>query len=171
MDKLMSNIGPEHVFGAIFIAYVVIKEVFILVKGETKEILKSLNKLVSRFEVLESKIEKIEAIHDIVEDIDTKTNKIDKVYEWVNDWHRDKDFVVTKVKELIEQTEDLWEWHNKEDEDGVKIWYVRSSLQKTLGRLNTVLETENILMEKIIIKVTSLEEELNSIKEDLSKQE
>lgn len=35
--------------------------------------------------------------------------------------------------EMKSQTSDLHDWHNKDDEDGGKIWYVKSSLEKSIS--------------------------------------
>ncbi len=40
--------------------------------------------------------------------------------------------VKNMLKEPLEQITELHEWHNKSDQDGVKIWYVRKSLEDTL---------------------------------------
>lgn len=36
------------------------------------------------------------------------------------------------IEQIKKQTEDLHEWHDKSDQDGVKIWYVRKSLEDAL---------------------------------------
>lgn len=36
---------------------------------------------------------------------------------------------------------DLWEWHNKEDEEGVKIWYTRNkTMEDTLEKMTDILD-------------------------------
>lgn len=152
MEKLLSSAGSLGWVAVII--YFVIKELFSFIKGESKETLKKVNTLVSS-------IEKIEA----------KLDKIDIVQEQVGDWYREKEFIISRVKVLIKQTEDLWDWHNKEDDDGVKIWYVRSSLQSTLDRLNSVLATQNEFLPKIVTKINTLEEELECLSEELRSKE
>lgn len=40
----------------------------------------------------------------------------------------------TKIK-------DLWEWHNKEDDEGVKIWYTRNkTMEDTLEKMTDILD-------------------------------
>lgn len=41
---------------------------------------------------------------------------------------------------LARLTEELHGWHNKEDEDGVKVWYVRRSLEKAIVQLGAAVE-------------------------------
>ncbi len=37
---------------------------------------------------------------------------------------------------MKKQTEDLHDWHNKEDGDGRKIWYVKESLEESIKSLS-----------------------------------
>ncbi len=46
------------------------------------------------------------------------------------------------VYELRDQLNDLHEWHNVRDNDGVPIWYVRRSLEEAINKL-----AENIAMQ------------------------
>lgn len=39
-----------------------------------------------------------------------------------------------KLEIPTEQIKDLWQWHNQTDQDGVKVWYVRKSLEEALNR-------------------------------------
>jgi len=40
-----------------------------------------------------------------------------------------------KEERCKRQIDDLWDWHNQTDSDGVKIWYVRASLSKAIETL------------------------------------
>ena len=42
--------------------------------------------------------------------------------------------------EVHEWSKELHTWHNIHDEDGVKIWYVRRSLEDAVERLTTTIE-------------------------------
>lgn len=42
---------------------------------------------------------------------------------------------------LNAKVSDLWEWHNKEDEEGVKIWYTRNAkMEGTLEKMTEILD-------------------------------
>ena len=42
---------------------------------------------------------------------------------------------------LNSKIKDLWEWHAKEDDEGVKIWYTRNrTMEETLDRLTDICE-------------------------------
>lgn len=40
----------------------------------------------------------------------------------------------------LRQIEDLHVWHDREDEDGVKVWYVRRSLERAIEGLTSAVE-------------------------------
>lgn len=51
-------------------------------------------------------------------------------------------------RRLCRQVNDLWVWHNKEDDDGVKVWYVRRSLENAIEKLAEAIDTQsNVLVE------------------------
>ncbi len=46
------------------------------------------------------------------------------------------------------QTNDLHEWHAKEDAEGVKVWYVRPSLQEAIVKMADAVEQIGRLEER-----------------------
>jgi predicted nuclease with TOPRIM domain len=130
---------PVHIIGAIFIAYFVVKEVFVIVKARNEKV-----------------SEKIDEIHAFVSEHKKSVKKINEMISYLENYHKrlENHFDV-----LISQTDDLWDWHNKEDSDGVKIWYVRSSLEASIKDLVSTLETQRIIMRSILHKL-----DLSSIK-------
>ena len=71
------------------------------------------------------------------------------------------------LPKMIRQIEDLWKWHSKEDDDGVKVWYVRSSLEKAVIdmteaiRLMTETGKENSLLTRHLV------DELKSMRKEI----
>lgn len=62
-----------------------------------------------------------------------------------------------KVDNLLQMNKTMYDWHDKSDEDGVKIWYVRRSLEEALQenvRAINILaknsETQTRLLEDMI---------------------
>ena len=42
---------------------------------------------------------------------------------------------------VYSKVKDLWDWHNKEDEEGVKIWYTRNAkMEDTLEKMTDILD-------------------------------
>lgn len=55
------------------------------------------------------------------------------------------------------QVHELHTWHNKEDDDGVKVWYVRSSLERSIDRLADNVEAQTKVLESIDRRVEAIE--------------
>lgn len=52
------------------------------------------------------------------------------------------------LPKIARQIDELHKWHAKEDDDGVKVWYVRRSLEDTLKTLaDNIAHQTNILQE------------------------
>ncbi len=74
------------------------------------------------------------------------------------------------MHQIVHQIEDLHKWHAKEDDDGVKVWYVRSSLEQAVIdmtkaiRLMTETGKENSLLTKQLV------EEMKSMREEIRKE-
>jgi len=50
---------------------------------------------------------------------------------------------------VSKQIQDLWDWHNVNDTEGVKLWYVRRSLEEAITKLATNIELETKLLDRI----------------------
>lgn len=58
--------------------------------------------------------------------------------------------VLLKKVEIIEkQTDDLHQWHAKEDDDGVKIWYVRRSLEDAMMKLAESMDRQTQVLAEV----------------------
>ena len=139
---------PIHIVGAIFIAYIVIKEVFVIVKGETKQIAKDMAAMKESF---------------LIKGADNKN-----VAEQVSDTYSQINAMASSVAQVKDQIEDLHKWHDKEDDDGVKIWYLRRSLEDSIKKLPVTLEQQRELMESMFKIFDQLREDLAAIKESSS---
>ncbi len=63
---------------------------------------------------------------------------------------------------------DLWEWHNKEDEEGVKVWYTRNkNMEDVLEKMSDVIEHMDRREERALIiqneTIRGLQEHTNAI--------
>jgi len=139
-----------HVYGAIFIAYMVIKEVFVLVKGETREILK-----------------KVTGIEKGLSGIQTKVGVVNSRLDVLEDWHSKREVVFDTMLSRMDKLDDLWNWHNKEDSDGVRVWYIRTSLEKSLHKLSRVLDRQYEVLSSVVSKVNSLETDVKTLETDI----
>lgn len=53
-----------------------------------------------------------------------------------------------KQDAMAERVEKLYEWHNRMDEDGVPVWYVRKSLEKAISDLATAIKAQTIMLQR-----------------------
>ena len=51
---------------------------------------------------------------------------------------------------LERQIAELHEWHAKEDTDGVKVWYVRRSLEEAFHELSETTKQQSTLFDRLI---------------------
>lgn len=47
------------------------------------------------------------------------------------------------IEKMCRQVRELWEWHNVMDGDGVRVWYVRRSLEEAIEKLATAIDRQN----------------------------
>ena len=114
------------------------------------------DKLVHGIGAITTKLDKIDEenrVEKISADIKTLNNKVDDLQ--------------LDVKRISKQSEDMYDWHNKSDGDGVKVWYVRQSLENALG--DNAKATEAIA--RNIELQTRLLEEMISNQRNLSKEQ
>ncbi len=64
---------------------------------------------------------------------------------------------LTLLLQVRKMCRDLHEWHNKEDDDGVKIWYVRRSLEEAITKLSESIDLQTTLLTRLIDRVENME--------------
>ena len=114
------------------------------------------DKLIHGIGAITTKLDKIDEenrVEKISADIKTLNNKVDDLQ--------------LDVKRISKQSEDMYDWHNKSDGDGVKVWYVRQSLENALR--DNAKATEAIA--RNIELQTRLLEEMISNQRNLSKEQ
>lgn len=114
------------------------------------------DKLTEGMTSIQKKLDKIDEenrVEKISADIKTLNTKMDRVEE--------------DLEKLSKQSEDMYDWHNKSDADGVKVWYVRQSLENALR--DNAKATEAIA--RNIELQTRLLEEMISNQRNLSKEQ
>ena len=56
---------------------------------------------------------------------------------------------------------DLHDWHNKEDADGVKVWYIRQSLADAITAFANSVEAQTRCLEAISDKLSKIEQKID----------
>ena len=71
---------------------------------------------------------------------------------------------VTKSQHLdkmSKQLDELHQWHNVVDDDGVKVWYVRRSLEQAIVRFAGAVEKQTIVLERMMDRLERIEGRLD----------
>ena len=70
------------------------------------------------------------------------------------------------LQKLARQQEDLWNWHAREDDEGVKVWYVRRSLEDAIKELSLSIRTQTEVMSQLVGKVGSMQDSIDHLHHD-----
>lgn len=122
---------------------------------------------------LQNSQEKYQKLADSVASVAKKLDKIDeenrveKISSDLKSLNEKIDDMEEEIEDIAKQTKDMYEWHDKSDADGVKIWYVRQSLENALR--DNAKATEAIA--RNIELQTRLLEEMISNQRNLSKEQ
>lgn len=79
------------------------------------------------------------------------------------------DSIKSKIEHVHEQTHDLWGWHNISGEDGVKLWYVRKSLEVAIRDLTEVLRGVDKKDTEMMRILSGIDNQMDSLKEAIGK--
>ena len=79
----------------------------------------------------------------LLKEMSTKFSRLAEVIRIISE-------VSTRQQIMCKQTEDLWNWHERADEDGVKVWYIKKSLEKHVETLATNETTQTEVMKRIV---------------------
>lgn len=61
------------------------------------------------------------------------------------------------------QIKDLWDWHNISDEDGVKLWYFRRSLEPAVHKLAENIESQTRILQMLADRLERIERDLDKV--------
>ena len=56
-----------------------------------------------------------------------------------------------RMQLMQKQVQDLHEWHNVNDDDGVKRWYVKHSLENTIQNIADAINTQNQILHQLTV--------------------
>jgi len=57
---------------------------------------------------------------------------------------------------------ELHDWHNVTDAEGVKVWYIRRSLEEAISRLADAIEVQSRVLDKMDRKMERVEDRVTS---------
>ena len=71
------------------------------------------------------------------------------------------------IYEISRQMDDLYEWHRVADEDGVKVWYVRRSLETAMRDLADNIKAQTLVLTELMAEMRSVREDMGRLDSDL----
>jgi hypothetical protein len=60
------------------------------------------------------------------------------------------------LREILDKTQDLHEWHDRRDQDGLFIWYQRKEHDHVLGRLADTIDRQTTLTYEIVNELRAI---------------
>jgi hypothetical protein len=73
--------------------------------------------------------------------------------------------IETLCYDLKKKTDELHKWHDMVDSDGVKIWYVRKSLEDAIVKLADNIAVQTEIMREIVVSIKKTDEDVQKIKD------
>jgi len=73
------------------------------------------------------------------------------------------DSLIKSVRDIKDKTDDLHEWHNKTDQEGVKVWYVRRSLEQAIKELSKNIGHQTEIFQAILGDLKLMNQKLNGL--------
>jgi membrane-associated HD superfamily phosphohydrolase len=99
----------------------------------------------------------VEQIHDLEK---TEITSIEKLGTQITG-------IDSKISEVEKKTQDLWDWHAVKDSEGVPLWYVRRSLEESIGKLETSVGNLQLNITQVNEALrTDLEERLQKVNDE-----
>ena len=62
-----------------------------------------------------------------------------------------------KIDRISTETHELHQWHDQTDRDGVKVWYVRQSLEEAISHLSETMTQMMLVLQKIDRRLETIE--------------
>jgi hypothetical protein len=94
--------------------------------------------------------------------LQTTDNKIIQMNDGLRSINEKVEKTELKIDNVMQMTRTMYDWHDKSDEDGVKIWYVRRSLEEAL---HENVKAINILAKNSEVQTRLLEDMVKQNKE------
>ena len=69
----------------------------------------------------------------------------------------------TALEQMAKEVHEMHEWHAVTDEDGVKVWYIRRSLENTLDKLSHTLDAQTQLLKEMVLILKDTRNEMDAV--------
>lgn len=72
-----------------------------------------------------------------------------------------------QMSEVLAKTKTLYHWHDKEDNDGIKIWYVRSSLENAIEKLAENISKQTDILQQMFAEQKFTRNEIKRLEHEI----
>lgn len=66
---------------------------------------------------------------------------------------------------LAQQVNELYQWHSVTDDDGVKRWYVRRSLEEAIRELSANIRAQTEVLQELVLEQRDTRRDLDRLKD------
>lgn len=77
---------------------------------------------------------------------------IREVLGFLKDRRNSKNGQETDLPRMARQLDDLHQWHSLTDEEGVKVWYVRRSLEDAIRELSSNIRAQTEVLQNLVLE-------------------
>ncbi len=67
------------------------------------------------------------------------------------------------LEQMAKELHEMHEWHAVTDEDVVKVWYIRRSLENTLDKLSHTLDAQTQLLKEMVLILKDTRNEMDAV--------
>lgn len=134
-DKILSD--PTSIVAWVALLFLIVKDVFLWIK----------NKGIPKFEGIDDKLDQVLKRLDLIE-VCIRSGR--KKNEDVLKEFKEYEEIIENLTNLVQQ---LHQWHSVTNEEGVKIWYIRPSLERALESLKSAIDIQTSLTKELVMEI------------------
>lgn len=72
-----------------------------------------------------------------------------------------------QLERMAHQIHELHQWHDVTDEDGVRVWYVRRSLEQAIEKLTLTLDAQTQLLRELTMSLQETRRDIDEMRRDV----
>jgi hypothetical protein len=164
IDKILSD--PTSVAAWVVLLFLLIKDVYFWIKNKGIPKFEDASK---KIDITNTKIEKIDSemacflrkLEYIETSLKSSRRKSDDILKQLGE----SEEIIEKLASLVN---DLYSWHNVTTEEGVKLWYIRPSLERALESLKSAIDVQTSLTRELVMEIKNNSNTLYRMEEKIN---
>lgn len=164
IDKILSD--PTSAAAWVVLLFLLIKDIYFWFRNKGIPKFEDASK---KIDITNTKIEKIEIeiscflrkLEYIETSLKSSRRKSDDILKQLED----SEEVIEKLSVLVN---DLYNWHNVTSEEGVKLWYIRPTLERALESLKNAIDVQTSLTRELVMEIKNNSHTLYRMEEKIN---